>query len=74
MRHHETDHLRVLIVNERKDRLALVAPIVAALGHEVITREIEVKDVGAVTARELRGRAERQGGARPSDERIRALW
>jgi AmiR/NasT family two-component response regulator len=47
-----TDHLRVLIANERKDRLALVAPIVAALGHEVIAREIDVKDVGAVTARE----------------------
>jgi AmiR/NasT family two-component response regulator len=48
----DTDHLRVLIANERKDRLALVAPIVAALGHEVIAREIEVEDVGAVTARE----------------------
>jgi AmiR/NasT family two-component response regulator len=48
----ETDHLRVLIANERKDRLALVAPIVVALGHEVIAREIEVEDVGAVTARE----------------------
>jgi AmiR/NasT family two-component response regulator len=48
----ETEHLRVLIANERKDRLALVAPIVIALGHEVIAREIEVADVGAVTARE----------------------
>ncbi len=47
-----TEHLRVLIANERKDRLALVAPIVIALGHEVIAREIEVEDVGAVTARE----------------------
>ena len=47
-----TDHLRVLIANERKDRLALVAPIVAALGHEVIAREIDVRDVGKVTARE----------------------
>ena len=44
--------LRVLIANERRDRLALVVPIVAALGHEVIAREIEVDDVGAVTARE----------------------
>jgi response regulator NasT len=42
----------VLIANERKDRLALVAPIVAALGHQVIAREILVADVGAVTARE----------------------
>ena len=52
MSHLETDHLRVLIANERKDRLALVAPIVAALGHEVIAREIKVEDVGPVTARE----------------------
>ena len=48
----DTDHLRVLIANERKDRLALVAPIVIALGHEVIAREIDVEDVGAVTTRE----------------------
>jgi AmiR/NasT family two-component response regulator len=48
----ETEHLRVLIANERKDRLALVAPIVAALGHEVIAREIDVENVGAVTDRE----------------------
>ena len=47
-----TEHLRVLIANERKDRLELVAPIVAALGHEVIAREIDVVDVGPVTARE----------------------
>ena len=48
----ERKHLRVLIANERKDRLALVAPIVVALGHEVIAREIEVEDVGPVTAAE----------------------
>jgi AmiR/NasT family two-component response regulator len=52
MTYRDTDHLRVLIANERRDRLALVAPIVASLGHEVIAREIEVNDVGAVTARE----------------------
>jgi response regulator NasT len=52
MSQRETEHLRVLIANERKDRLALVAPIVAALGHEVIAREIEVEDIAAVTARE----------------------
>lgn len=45
-------HLRVLIANERKDRLALVASAVVALGHEVIAREIDVEDVGEVTARE----------------------
>jgi AmiR/NasT family two-component response regulator len=48
----QTDHLRILIANERKDRLELVVPIVVALGHEVIAREVEVEDVGAVTARE----------------------
>jgi AmiR/NasT family two-component response regulator len=47
-----TENLRVLIANERKDRLALVAAVVVGLGHEVIAREIEVEDVGAVTARE----------------------
>jgi AmiR/NasT family two-component response regulator len=52
MSYRETQHLRVLIANERRDRLALVAPIVTSLGHEVIAREIEVNDVGAVTARE----------------------
>jgi AmiR/NasT family two-component response regulator len=52
MSYRETEHLRVLIANERKDRLELVVPIVVALGHEVIAREIEVEDVGPVTARE----------------------
>jgi response regulator NasT len=52
MNYRETDHLRVLIANERRDRLALVAPIVATLGHEVIAREIDVDEVGPVTARE----------------------
>src|SRR5271155_1180657 len=48
----ETKHLRVLIANERKDRLALVARIVVSLGHEVTAREIDVEDVGPATARE----------------------
>ena len=52
MSYRETEHLRVLIANERRDRLALLAPIVVALGHEVIAREIEVEDVGPATARE----------------------
>jgi AmiR/NasT family two-component response regulator len=52
MSYRETEHLRVLIANERKDRLALVAPMVANLGHEVIAREVDVMDVGVVTARE----------------------
>ncbi len=48
----ETEHLRVLIANQRRDRLAVVAAVVVGLGHEVIAREIDVEDVGAVTARE----------------------
>jgi AmiR/NasT family two-component response regulator len=48
----EITHLRVLIANERRDRLALLAEVVAGLGHEVIAREIDVREVGAVTARE----------------------
>jgi AmiR/NasT family two-component response regulator len=52
MSYRETEHLRVLIANERKHRLAVVAPVVANLGHEVIAREIVVADVGVVTARE----------------------
>ena len=47
-----TDHLRVLIANERRDRLAQVASIVIALGHEVLARAIDVEDIGFVTARE----------------------
>lgn len=52
MSYRETEHLRVLIANERRDRLALVAPIVTGLGHEVIALEIDVNEVGPVTARE----------------------
>jgi response regulator NasT len=48
----ETKHLRVLIANERQDRLALLARVVSGLGHEVIAREIDVEAVGEVTARE----------------------
>jgi AmiR/NasT family two-component response regulator len=48
----EIRHLRVLIANEKRERLELLAQVVAGLGHEVIAREIHVQDVGAVTARE----------------------
>jgi hypothetical protein len=48
----ETRHLRVLIANEKRERLELLAQVVVGLGHEVIAREIYVKEVGAVTARE----------------------
>jgi response regulator NasT len=48
----EIEHLRVLIANERRDRLELLAQVVAGLGHEVIARDIDVTEVGPVTARE----------------------
>ena len=47
-----THHLRVLIANQRADRLELLARVVNDLGHEVIASEIDVSEVGAVTARE----------------------
>ena len=47
-----TDHLRVLIANQRPQRLDRVTTIVASLGHEVIARSIEVEDVAELTARE----------------------
>ena len=48
----EPQHLRVLIANEKRDRLELLAQVVTGLGHEVIAREIYVKEVGAATERE----------------------
>lgn len=48
----EIQHLRVLIANERRDRLETLAEVVTGLGHEVIAREVDVKEVAAVTARE----------------------
>ena len=44
--------LRILIANERKDRLERIATIVTGLGHEVISRELEVAEVAAATERE----------------------
>jgi AmiR/NasT family two-component response regulator len=48
----DVNRLRVLVANERQDRLAVVAAVVAGLGHDVIAPQIEVSDVGPVTARE----------------------
>lgn len=48
----EARHLRVLIANEKRERLELLAQVVAGLGHEVVARETEVREVGAATARE----------------------
>ena len=44
------EHLRVLIANERAERLDATTQIVAALGHEVIARSVEVGQVAAITA------------------------
>lgn len=43
--------LRVLLANERRDRLDLLATVIAGMGHEVVGREIDVLAVGALTAR-----------------------
>jgi AmiR/NasT family two-component response regulator len=48
----QQEHLRVLIANEKRDRLELLAQVVAGLGHEVIAREIYVREVGPATERE----------------------
>ena len=52
MAHDEPRHLRILIANEKRERLEPLARVVSGLGHEVIAREIEVADIGPVTARE----------------------
>lgn len=46
---YEVRPLRVLIANERRDRLVNVQRIVESLGHHVITPQIEVEDVGEFT-------------------------
>jgi AmiR/NasT family two-component response regulator len=44
--------LRVLIANEREDRVVLVTTLVAGLGHVVIAGSTNVSEVGAVTSHE----------------------
>jgi AmiR/NasT family two-component response regulator len=44
--------LRVLIANEREDRIALVTKLVAGLGHDVIAGSTNVAQVGALTSNE----------------------
>ena len=56
----ELQHLRVLIANERRERLELLAQVVAGLGHDVIAREIYVKEVGAVDREGAAGRRARR--------------
>jgi AmiR/NasT family two-component response regulator len=44
--------LRVLIANEREDRIELVTKLVAELGHSVIAGSTNVAEVGALTSNE----------------------
>jgi response regulator NasT len=46
------DHLRILIANEKLERLELLAKVVEGLGHEVVARSVTVTEVAALTARE----------------------
>lgn len=48
----EHQHLRVLIANQRSDRLDEVTSVVVSLGHEVVARSLEVGEVATVTTRE----------------------
>jgi AmiR/NasT family two-component response regulator len=48
----EHQHLRVLIANQRSDRLDHVTSVVVSLGHEVVARSLEVGEVATVTGRE----------------------
>jgi hypothetical protein len=41
----DVEHLRVLIANEKRDRLELLAQVVIGLGHDVIARDIYVEDL-----------------------------
>ena len=45
-----TEPLRVLIANERQDRLEATTTVVERLGHVVIARELQVAEVAALTA------------------------
>ncbi len=46
------ERLRVLVANERADRIALVTTLVGGLGHAVIAGSTDVTGIGALTARE----------------------
>lgn len=45
-----TEPLRVLIANERQDRLEAVTSVVERLGHVVISRQLEIAEVAGMTA------------------------
>ena len=46
----ESPHrLRVLVANERDERLDRITTVVEALGHEIVARSLEIKDVGPLS-------------------------
>ncbi len=48
----EAQRLRILIANERAERLEIVARVVVEMGHTVIARELDIDEVGQVTREE----------------------
>jgi AmiR/NasT family two-component response regulator len=48
----ELEHLRVLIANERRDRVELLTDVVTGLGHRVIACEVPIESVAEVTVQE----------------------
>jgi response regulator NasT len=48
----ELQHLRVLIANERRDRVELLTNVVTGLGHRVIACEVGIEAVAEVTVQE----------------------
>jgi AmiR/NasT family two-component response regulator len=48
----DSHHLRVLIANEREDRIGLVTRLVDELGHDVIAGSTDVSEVGSLTSQE----------------------
>ena len=46
----ESPHkLRVLVANERDERLNRITTLVELLGHEIVARSLEIEDVGALS-------------------------
>ena len=46
----ESPHrLRVLVANERDERLDRITSVVERLGHEIVARSLEIKDVGPLS-------------------------
>ncbi|HEU5215341.1 MAG TPA: ANTAR domain-containing protein [Gaiellaceae bacterium] len=48
----QVEGLRVLIANEKQERLGMITDILAGLGHVVVAAGIEVDEIGAATRQE----------------------